>query len=245
VESLTCRLLPDATADGPRNMAADEAMLESARGGSAALRFYGWSEPTASLGYFQPVAARDNDRRLAKLPFVRRPTGGSAIVHHFELTYAFALPPGLLWQGREPWLPRMHGIIAKALVSLGVPAQLHCATESGPGRTPLCFQCLLAGDVVLGESKIVGSAQRRTRGALLQHGSILLMVSSFAPLLAGIHELSGHSLTAPPIREAIVTEFTCQTGWCLEPADWTDAERRRMKELILTKYTHDTWNRKR
>jgi len=66
-----CRLLPHVAADGPHNMAADEVLLESAAAGVASLRFYDWSEPTVSLGYFQPRGAR-----LAGLPYVRRPSGG-------------------------------------------------------------------------------------------------------------------------------------------------------------------------
>lgn len=240
-----CRLLPFATADGQHNMAADEALLDSACGGQASLRFYGWSEPTVSLGYFQPHVLLMNDKRLARLPFVRRPTGGDAILHHFELTYALALPAGNQWYGPEPWLSRMHGIIAEALAGFDVAAQL--CTETSPGKFQglLCFQHLIAGDVVIGESKIAGSAQRKRRGALLQHGSILLTVSAFAPLLPGIRELSGHSLAAPPIRVAVTAAFAGNTGWNLEAGDWTDEEKRRIRELTLARYTQDAWNRKR
>ncbi len=92
------RLLPFATADGPHNMAADESLLEAAIAGAASLRFYGWSVPTLSLGYFQPQSVRLADSRLTGLPWVRRPTGGAALVHHHELTYAVALPAGRPWQ---------------------------------------------------------------------------------------------------------------------------------------------------
>src|SRR5947199_97360 len=95
MSSLSCDLFPFLTADGPTQMAADDALLEgTATSGRPALRFYAWDPPTLSLGYFQPAADRLADPRLAALPFVRRPTGGGAIVHHHELTYALALPPG-------------------------------------------------------------------------------------------------------------------------------------------------------
>src|SRR6516162_5517447 len=94
-----CRLLPYAVADGPHNMAADEVLLDAACAGLASLRFYGWFEPTVSLGYFQPHAAR-----LPGLPYVRRPSGGLMLVHHHEITYALALPAGAPWQGGESWL---------------------------------------------------------------------------------------------------------------------------------------------
>src|SRR5437588_9911435 len=99
MEIARCRLLPYAVADGAHNMAADEVLLEGASAGVASLRFYGWSEPTLSLGYFQSAAVRRTDPRLAALPYVRRPTGGMTLVHHHELTSALALP------ARSPWEP--------------------------------------------------------------------------------------------------------------------------------------------
>lgn len=245
METLTCRLLPFATADGQHNMAADEALLDSAVGGTASLRFYGWSEPTVSLGYFQPHALLEKDKRLSRLPFVRRPSGGDAILHHFELTYALALPAGKRWCGPQPWLPRMHGIITDGLAGCDVTAQLCTEPTAEKFQGLLCFQHVIAGDVVIGGSKVVGSAQRRRKGATLQHGSILLTVSAFAPLLPGIRELSGHSLAAPPIRVAVTAAFAANTGWDVQPSDWTDDEKRRIRELTLTRYTQDAWNRKR
>src|SRR4051812_24733304 len=87
------RLLPWRVADGAAHMAADEALLVSAAGGAASLRFYGWAAPTLSLGYFQPHAPARARAELAALDWVRRPTGGLALVHHHEITYALALPP--------------------------------------------------------------------------------------------------------------------------------------------------------
>src|SRR5262249_51509935 len=106
--SLHCRLLPFQTASGAWNMAADDALLESAAGGIASLRFYTFETPTLSLGYFQNAAHARSLPQLAGLPWVRRPSGGAALVHHHELTYALALPPGLRWQ--SSWIPRFHTI---------------------------------------------------------------------------------------------------------------------------------------
>src|SRR4051812_37437670 len=85
---LPFRLLPYRVAAGPENMADDDALLESAAAGVASLRFYGWCEPTLSLGYFQPAGPARAFPRLADLAWLRRPSGGSALVHHHELTYA-------------------------------------------------------------------------------------------------------------------------------------------------------------
>src|SRR5204862_7859944 len=139
--------LPLEAAPGPHNMAADEALLAAAVQGQASLRGYTWSEATVSLGYFQHAASR-HDAGLAALPFVRRPSGGSTLVHHHELTYCLALPAGAFWQGGEPWLRRMHRIIAAALTELGVPVRSH----DGPDEhrdTPLCFRHFTAGDLLL------------------------------------------------------------------------------------------------
>jgi lipoate-protein ligase A len=245
-----CRLLSYTIADGPHNMAADEALLESAATGSATLRFYGWSEATLSLGYFQPTTLHEvNDPQggllLASLPFVRRPSGGAALVHHHEVTYDLALPAGPPWQTGDSWLCRMHDVIAAALATLGVEANA-CACTTEPRFTGvLCFKHLTAGDLLLGPSKVVGSAQRRQRGALLQHGAILLAASPHATVLPGIRELTGRALTAEETCAAVAREFDRGTGWDLAPGDWTPDERERTVVLATTKYSQDAWNRKR
>src|SRR5262245_45464898 len=113
---LRCDLFPILTADGPMQMAADEVLLEHAvANGRPALRLYTWDPSTLSLGYFQPFAARLADPLLANLPVVRRPTGGGAIVHHHELTYALALPTGPVSERGPSWVCRMHEIIGAAI----------------------------------------------------------------------------------------------------------------------------------
>ena len=244
--TLTCRLLPESVADGPHNMAADEVLLESALAGSASLRFYRWSPATLSLGYFQSHHLRRQDDRLAPLPFVRRPSGGATLVHHHEVTYALALPPGPAWQAGEPWLCRMHHIIAAALHELGVTVHV-CSAQAKLSERPgiLCFQHVTPGDVQIEGAKVVGSAQRRQRKALLQHGAILLAGSPFTPSLPGIQELSGRHVPPHAVSQAVLAAFMAATGWELGPADWTTAERQRIDELVANKYTADTWKCKR
>jgi lipoate-protein ligase A len=237
--------LPYAVADGPHNMAADETLLESATAGLASLRFYSWSPATLTLGYFQPEGSRREDPLLAKLPFVRRPSGGDTLVHHHELTYALAVPSGAPWQSREPWLRRMHVIIASALQTFGIPARLYTPASEERKDGPLCFRHLTPSDLLIGESKITGSAQRRRRGAMMQHGSILLAQSPHTPTLPGIRELTGNELSAQEMRQAFEQAFIRQTGWQMRATDWTDRERRRISSLIAEKYTRDEWNRKR
>lgn len=245
MESVVCRLLPYAVADGPHNMAAEETLLTSAVGGLASLRFYGWFPPTLSLGYFQPERLRHSNPQLAALPYVRRPSGGDTLVHHHEVTYALALPAGPSWQSGESWAWRMHRILAAALNTLGVPARLHEPAADQAVEGPLCFHHFTAGDLLLGSAKIGGSAQRRQRGALLQHGAILLAQSPHTPSLPGIRELIDRELTVEETCQAIRDEFVQWSGWELAAADWTTPEQRLIDELATTKYTREAWNRKR
>lgn len=242
-----CRLLPLVEADGPWQMAADQALLEgAAEAGTASLRFYTWPRATLSLGYFQPEAVRHSDARLAALPWVRRPSGGEALVHDREVTYALALPPGSPWQRRgESWLWRMHGIIAEALAELGVTARPCGEGEERRLGEALCFLHQTPADLLVGGAKVVGSAQRKQRGALMQHGGILLAASPAAPQLPGVADLAGRRLTPPEVAAAVAAQFGHATGAALEGGDWSDAERRRIAELVATRYTQPAWNSKR
>src|SRR4051794_9782077 len=170
-------------------MAADEVMLHAAVAGRASFRLYGWSEPTVSLGYFQPHQVRGPG--LAELPYVRRHTGGLTLVHHHELTYGLGLPSELSQQPVD-WLEKVHRIIADGLAQLEVRADTALDNEAPATETPLCFHHVTRGDLTIGGHKVVGSAQRHRRGALprhgalLQHGAILLATSPFTPTLPGL-----------------------------------------------------------
>jgi lipoate-protein ligase A len=183
---------------------------------------------------------------LAGLPFVRRYTGGAALVHHHELTYALALPPGREWQpGNSPWLCRMHNIIATALALLGVGGVSCPGTERKLGDV-LCFLHQTPGDLLCGAAKIVGSAQRKQRGALLQHGAILLEQSPHTPALPGLRELAGFDLQrVDELMQALLDAFAADTGWRVEPAGWTASERTRVADLAESKYRRTSWNCKR
>jgi lipoate-protein ligase A len=230
-------------------MAADEVLLQGAVAGRASLRFYGWSPPTLSLGYFQPAQGRSADPQLATLPMVRRPSGGDALLHEHELTYALGLPPGPPWQSPgvpvSLWLGRMHAVIAGALARAGIPVQLAKTSAAGAFTGFLCFHHIVPADVVLDSHKVVGSAQRRSRGALLQHGAILLRASPHAPTVLGIEELTGRWLEPPLLAAEISRELDQEMSWCLMEAPWQADELARIEELATLKYHQATWNEKR
>lgn len=242
----TIRLLRFAAADGPANMAADDVMLDAAAGGVASVRFYTWTGPTLSLGYFQPAAVRLDVPGLAELPWVRRATGGAAIVHHHELTYALALPAGKEWQGEEPWVCRFHHLVRDVLAGAGVKSRaVVCGEERKLGEV-LCFLDQTPGDLVVDGSKVAGSAQRKRRGALLQHGSILLRRSEFAPMLPGINDAAGREVFAPgALADRLATALAADVGGVVEPADWAADERTRVPAVRAEVYANPAWSGKR
>jgi lipoate-protein ligase A len=228
-------------------MAADEVMLETAaERGIASLRFYTWTEPTLSLGYFQPATVRDHFPNLASLCWVRRSTGGAGIVHHRELTYSFALPALPEWRSTESWICRFHHLVQGVLQDTGVESRLVvCGEEKKIGEV-LCFLHQTPGDMVVAGSKVAGSAQRKLRGALLQHGSLLLRRSEFAPMLPGMEELANRDLFTPEeLAGRLATKFAQETRATLEHGDWLTTERARIPEIEVQKYGNSEWNAKR
>ena len=169
--------LDDTPRPGFLNMAIDSALLALAEiDGVGFLRLYRWSPACISFGRHEPAARRYDRARIAALGVdaVRRPTGGRAVWHDAELTYAVAAPAGALGTLRQS-CDRIHVLLCDALALLGVTAQLAPAPSraAGPGAGP-CFAHAAGGEVVVGGRKVAGSAQLRTALALLQHGSLLL-----------------------------------------------------------------------
>lgn len=193
-EPLPCRVLPHSVGDGPSNMALDQALLDAvdADPTSAILRTYAWSAPTLSLGYFQPFEAARAEPRWRDLAIVRRPSGGGALLHDREVTYALVVPRSHPLAGRPSALYRaVHAAIAGRMASLGLDARRRGDSTRPGGPSPfLCFLDRDPEDVLLGGVKVVGSAQRRRPRAVLQHGSILLARSRFAEELPGVGDLA-------------------------------------------------------
>jgi lipoate-protein ligase A len=245
------RLLIDPPAAGAWNMAVDEMLLESAaHDGSATLRFYRWSEPTLSLGYFQDYAGRGGHLPSRNCPAVRRLTGGGAIVHDRELTYSLVLPAGhllaashLLAAGRDRLYALVHAALVEALADLGIEAVLAAAGASRAAADEpfLCFQRRAPGDVLVGAAKVAGSAQRRRRGAVLQHGSVLLQRSAAAPELDGIGQLGGHALDEETLLAAWLPKLAAglATGWCEGPL--CDRQRQRASAWVESRYAAESW----
>jgi lipoate-protein ligase A len=170
-------LLLDAPAAGAWNMALDQALLEHAeRTGVATLRLYAWEPATLSFGRNEPATRRYDRTAIERLglPTVRRPTGGRAVWHDDEVTYAVAAPSEGFGNLRQAY-HEIHAMLAEALAAIGAPVGLagdRPAVGVGAGA---CFASAAGGEVVaLGGGKVVGSAQVRGERAFLQHGSIIL-----------------------------------------------------------------------
>jgi len=162
---------------GWHNMAVDQALLDLAAGeGRAFLRLYRWDPFCLSFGRNEPARRRYDRHEIERLGLdtVRRPTGGRAVWHADELTYAVAAPAAALGSLREAYR-RIHEVLAAALQSLGFEARLAAAPTRGTGvDAGACFASSAGGEVLLQGRKVVGSAQLREGSALLQHGSLLL-----------------------------------------------------------------------
>jgi len=244
-----CRLLIDPPGAGPWNMAVDEVLMEwSAATGGCCLRFYRWREPTLSLGYFQAYEDRDRHAPSRGCPVVRRASGGGAIVHDRELTYSIVVPRGHRLAVRRLALYRaVHTSLIELLSELGVSAFLYAAPGGPvPGRQPfLCFQRRAAGDVLVDRAKVAGSAQRRSPGAVLQHGSVLVARSPAAPELPGLNELLKTPVRETQLAEAWLEGFGRRLGLRCESRPLSEAERREVATLAQSKYAAEAWTRDR
>ncbi len=174
-------LLDDVGRSGGENMAIDESLLHAAdRAGTCTLRLYAWDPPCLSFGRNEPALARYDRAKIEQLGLdvVRRPTGGRAVWHEHEVTYAVAAPVavfGVQASLRESYR-LIHERLAAALCALGAPAELGLERPAirpadGPSS---CFALPVGGEIMVKGKKVVGSALVRHGDAFLQHGSILL-----------------------------------------------------------------------
>lgn len=156
-------------------MALDHALARCLGANEGVLRLYSWSPHTISFGRNEPARGLYDPQVAARegLGFVRRPTGGRAVLHAHEVTYCAVLPVRALGGLRPAYLRINEGLV-QGLQALGAPAQVSVEGSVVPPDAGPCFQVPAPGEVVLGGRKLVGSAQVRMGGAILQHGSVIL-----------------------------------------------------------------------
>lgn len=255
------RLIVDPAADAAWNMAVDEAMLEAYErdlvGCAPTLRLYGWRPAAVSLGRSQRASGSHDPRVLAGegIDLVRRLTGGDAVFHEFERTYAVV--------GRLGVTPFTGGVvatylkIAKALAlglgALGVPAVPSRPRRGAASvRVGACFERVGAWEIVALGRKLVGSAQARRRGAFLQHGSIPIRLD---PVRLGtvlgsevdgsrfidLERAGGRMIDAEAADVAVVSGFEKSFGVSLEAGCLSEGEALRAAELRCFKYDSMAW----
>jgi len=226
------------------NMALDEALLASADP-TPVLRFYTWEPAALSLGYFQ----RWNELapRAAGVVVVRRFSGGGAIHHADELTFSLAASADhALFRGEvRRSYERVHALLAAVLARHGVAAALRGSTAVSSDRaaTGMCFHESTDLDLVWGGKKGVGSAQRRTGGRVLHHGSIKL---GRTPLEEGVAVLREHAaeVTAEGLAAELAHEFERALGLELVRGEPSAAELERARERAPF-YRSDAFVRRR
>lgn len=211
------RLLDTGARDGPWNMACDVALMERARRtGETVFRVYAWDQPTLSFGRHESARRQYAAAAIAAagVALVRRPTGGRALLHHREVTYSITAPL-VAGESITESVRHFNQLLLGALRRLGVPAVEAAEPRALRPEGAACFAVPAAGELTLGGRKLVGSAQVRQDGALLQHGSILLdddqsRIAGFAvgPYLApapaaSLREALGDGASYDVVRDAL------------------------------------------
>lgn len=264
------RLLITPPADGPLNMAIDQAIMEAvaAERVPPTLRFFAWIPPCLSLGYTQPVADVDRARLAAHgWGLVRRMTGGRAILHTDELTYSVALPAAdpVVAGGIVESYRRLSAALVAGLHALGVaPEADKRADGHSASNGPVCFEVPSHYEITVGGSKLIGSAQVRKFGAVLQHGTLPLggdiaricdalvfasdeqrarVRARVAERATTLERALGRAVSWDEAAEVMAASFRQVFDLVLEQADALTAEETaRAAQLREEQYAAETWN---
>jgi lipoate-protein ligase A len=268
----TWRLILSPPADGAANMAIDEAMLEAVSEGSmpSTLRLYAWEPACLSLGYAQASSEVDAERLTTHgWSIVRRPTGGRAILHIDELTYAIAAPTSDLQVegGVLASYRRLSAGLLAGLRQLGLAPEVRDAEPVGDDERadPVCFEVPSAYEITVGGRKLVGSAQLRRQGGVLQHGSLpltgdigrictvldfpdeatrRLRIERLRSRAATAEGLLGRPVAWAEAARAIQAGFSEALGLRFDQRDLSQDEARRADQLRQDRYAHPDWTRR-
>jgi len=257
------RLIDEGPLDGPANMALDEALLScfDAQNSLPVLRLYGWEPPALSVGRYQDAAAALNLELCAAdgIPVVRRMTGGGIIYHARELTYSIVCAPEQAGAavGVKDGFRKLCGFLLGTYQRLGLDSAFatdrnHAGAPLGQ-RTAFCFAGKEEFDVLVNGQKIGGNAQRRLRGAILQHGSIpvesrvqqgLRYLRDPAPGAAGAVSLAELGLRPElaALKGMLVDAFQERLGVRLQTTAPSAEEVAAATRLEESKYRCDAWN---
>ncbi len=263
------RLILSAPARGSWNMAVDEALLEATveKRSLPCLRLYAWEPACLSLGYAQPCVDIDHSRLAAHgWDWVRRPTGGRAILHTDELTYSVVAPlsePRVAGSVLESY-QRLSTALLYALHVLGLPAEAHPTNSPAKGQpaAAVCFEVPSNYEIVVARKKLVGSAQARRKNGVLQHGTLPLWgdLARITEVLAypgeaerreasarllehatTVEATLGYRIAWDVAAQALITGFESELDLEFEHSDLSVEERKRAEVLVAEKYGHPVW----
>ena len=263
----TWRLLIHDHLDGATNMAIDEAIADAVRERIAppTLRFYQWQPACLSIGRMQKIVTVDGTRCAERgWDIVRRSSGGRAVLHIDELTYSMtaAETEPCMVGGIIPSYRRISDGIMQGLAQIHIQAD---QTEERPGRKaesgPICFDVSSMYELSFGGRKVIGSAQKRSKGVVMQHGAIPLGgdigritdALAYSPeereverariraLATTIEDVAGQRLPAIYVADAIATGLAKKLNVGLVSAELTEFERDRYQQLRAEKYAHPDW----
>lgn len=263
------RLLLNDPAEGAWNMAVDEAILEAVGNGEVlpTVRLYAWDPPCLSLGFSQSIQDVDEPRLQERgWGLVRRLTGGRAILHTDELTYALIAPIGetLIAGSLLESYNRIARGLLKALDDLDISAEINAHTPglNSNAAGPVCFEIPSAYEITFQGRKLIGSAQARRKKGVLQHGSLPLygdlgritqvlvfdgeeerqeVYKRLLMRATTIETVSGRKLEWESAARAIVDAFTYELGLHLKEEELSEKELKRAHELVETKYAQLEW----
>jgi lipoate-protein ligase A len=268
------RLIKDTYHTGFMNMAIDEAIMIAHREGLVppTIRFYQWSPPAVSLGYFQDLKKEidvDSCRNLG-IDIVRRPTGGKAVLHDKELTYSFTIKENhpLVNNSILETYKKISGGIIKGLFYFGITADLVPLGEKSKihhsNLKSICFSVPSQYEVQVEGKKIVGSAQVRKREIVLQHGSLLIelekdklfSVFNFPSTqirerlktkfkATSLGEILKRKITFSELSAILPRGFEEEFGVKLLEGQITEEEEKISQELLENKYLTYEWNYQR
>lgn len=263
------RLLITGPADGATNMAIDEAIAEAVRAGKSppTLRFYGWQPPALSLGIAQEADVVDEARcAILGWQLVRRPTGGRAVLHIDELTYAVIAPetePRVKGGVVESYR-RLSVALTAGLRELGVVPERTLPYYADRGAAgPACFDGPSDYEVTIAQRKLIGSAQMRRAGVVLQHGSLPL-AGDVTRVCEGLRfesegqrlalrnrlrwrattlaeALGGAQIAAESATDALIQGFATTLALTFSAETLTEAEADRAEQIRVAKYANDAW----
>lgn len=251
--------------DAATNMALDESLLNWHRQGEIppTLRFYGWTKPSLSVGRFQKVENQINFEAVERYAcdFVRRLTGGSAVLHDDELTYSIVVTEA--HPNIPKTVPEAYYILTKGIMegyrNLGIRAEYAYPTErmTKKDRSSVCFEQVAYYEVVVDGKKLSGNAQTRKDGILLQHGSIPMRINeemlfdlfsfpsedirkqqqaAFATKAIAIERITNKQHTYQQLAEAFYKGFETGLGVKFTPITLTDRQWAEVHQLAQTKY---------